>query len=77
MTGLKTKVGKLIWAVVLIALAAVFCWLAQKDIEDPNVKNAVLHNIFVALLAAVALGYLFYRIFSRPVTNPRRSPGEM
>ena len=76
MTGLKTKVGKLIWAVVLIALAAVFCWLAQKDIEDPNVKNAVLHNIFVALLAAVALGYLFYRIFSRPVTKPRRSPGE-
>jgi PAS domain S-box-containing protein len=76
MAGLKTKVGKLIWVVVLITLAAVFCWLAQKDIEDPNVKNAVLHNIFVALLAAVALGYLFYRIFSRPVTKPRRRPGE-
>lgn len=76
MTGLKTKVGKLIWAVVLIALVAGFCWLAQRDIEDPNVKNAVLHNIFVALLAAVALGYLFYRIFSRPVTKPKRGPAE-
>ncbi|MHC4364323.1 MAG: sensor histidine kinase [Planctomycetota bacterium] len=76
MTGLKTKVGKLIWAVVLIALAAGFCWLAQKDIEDPNVKNAVLHNIFVVLLVAVALGYLFYRIFSRPVTKPKRGPAE-
>ncbi len=61
---IKNTIKKIALAVIFVAVIITVFWLAQK-----NLKNDVIQSAFVAILAAVVLGYFYYRITSNPVTK--------